>query len=132
MAHHEILTEAKGCQCAFEIDTERRMVLAKFGKKITAEHIQGYARHLQANPSFNSDFAEIADLRDVEELDLNADEFIKLADEVDPFSEEAKRAFVVRTPVQAHAARMHKALRLQRKFEIFKSLEEAERWISKI
>jgi len=62
-------------------------------------------------------------------LNLNAEEFIRLADKIDPFSDEAKRAFVVRNTVQAHAARMHKILRTQRSFEIFHSIEEAEQWI---
>jgi hypothetical protein len=30
------------------------------------------------------------DLTEVEELDLQADEFLKLADEIDPFSPDAK------------------------------------------
>jgi hypothetical protein len=66
----------------------------------------------------------------VEELDLKAEAFIRLADKVDPFSFESERAFVVGNSVQAHAARMHKILRAQRSFEIFHSLEEAEHWIS--
>jgi hypothetical protein len=68
-------------------------------------------------------------LRQVEEIDLQADEFLTLADKIDPFSEDSKRAFVVRTSVQNHAARMHKVLRTQRNIEIFRSVEEAERWI---
>jgi hypothetical protein len=53
---------------------------------------------------------------------LQADEFLALADEIDPFSYEAKRVFVVRTSVQNHAARMHKVQRKQRNIEIFRSL----------
>jgi hypothetical protein len=52
-----------------------------------------------------------------------------MADEVDPFSPEAKRAFVAETSVQNHAARMHKILRSQRNIETFRTLEDAERWI---
>lgn len=66
----------------------------------------------------------------MEKLDLKAEDFIRLADQVDPFSLASRRAFVVRNSVQAHAARMHKILRTQRRFEIFHSLEEAEQWIS--
>ena len=97
---------------------------------MTARDIERYAAQLRDFPTFCPDFSEIADLRDVEMLDLKAEEFIRLADRVDPFSYEAKRAFVVQNAVQAHAARMHKILRTQRSFEIFHSLEEAERWIS--
>jgi hypothetical protein len=39
---------------------------------------------------FPSNYSEIVDLTKVEELDLEADEFLKLADEIDPFSPDAK------------------------------------------
>ncbi len=81
------------------------------------------------NRSFNPTYAEIVDLTEVEELDLKAQEFLKLADEIDPFSLHAKRAFVIRNSVQNHAARMHKVRRAPRNIEIFRSVEEAERWI---
>jgi hypothetical protein len=112
------------------VDPARRLVTVKFGKKVTFAHIERYARRLLLNPSFHSDYSEIVDLTGAEELDLQADEFLKLADKVDPFSPVAKRAFVVRTPVQSHAARLHKALRTQRNIEIFRSIEEAERWVA--
>ena len=112
------------------VDPARRLVTVKFGKKVTFDDIERYAKRLLLNPSFHSDYSEIVDLTGVEELDLQADEFLKLADKVDPFSPVAKRAFVVRTLVQSHAARMHKVLRTQRNIEIFRSVEEAERWVA--
>ena len=107
-----------------------RLVTVKFGKKLTFGEIERYAKRLQLNPSFQPVYSEIVDLTEVEELDLQADEFLKLADKTDPFSPVAKRAFVVRTSTQNHAARMHKALRTQRNIEIFHSVEEAERWVA--
>jgi hypothetical protein len=118
-----------GLAVEYVIDPNKRLVIVKFAKKLTVSDIQRYSNLLRANPSFHQDFAEIVDLREVEDLDLKADEFFKLADEIDPFSVEARRAFVVRNSVQNHAARMHKVLRTQRNIEIFRSLEEAERWI---
>jgi hypothetical protein len=69
-------------------------------------------------------------LTQVEEVTLQADDFLRLADQIDPFSPDAKRAFVVQNSVQNHAARMHRVLRMQRNIEIFRSLEEAQRWIA--
>ncbi len=115
---------------ALVIDPERRLVRVRFGKKLTFEDIGRYANSLLANPSFRPNYSEVVDLREVEELDLQADEFLKLADKIDPFSPTAKRAFVVRTSTQNHAARMHKVLRTQRNIEIFHSVEEAERWVA--
>lgn len=112
------------------VDSGRRLVSVKFGKKLTFKDIDRYAKGLLLNPSFQPDYSEIVDLTAVEELDLQADEFLKLADKTDPFSRGAKRAFVVRTSTQNHAARMHKVLRTQRNIEIFRSVAEAERWVA--
>lgn len=113
----------------YVLNPEKRLVAVKFRKKVTASDIERYAAALLVNPLFDPEFSEIVDLSDVEELDLQADEFIRLADEVDPFSLQSRRAFVVRNTVQHHAARMHKILRTQRNFEIFRSVGEAELWI---
>ena len=113
----------------FRVDVERELVTVKFGTRVTAEEIGEYVQKLRDHPSFEPTFSEIADLREAEEIDLQADEFLKLADEVDPYSPQAKRAFVAGTPTQNHAARMHKILRSQRNIEIFRRLEDAERWI---
>jgi len=113
----------------FSIDIDRRVVMVRFGPKVTIQTIADYARRLRTHHCFESAFAEITDLREVEDLDLRADDFLKLADEIDPFSLEAKRAFLVRTAVQNHAARMHKILRSNRTIEIFGNMEEAERWL---
>ena len=114
----------------YNVDPEKKLVAVTFARKLTVQDIERYARLLQINPSFQPSYSEIVDLTQVEELDLQADEFLTLADKIDPFSFEAKRAFVVRTSVQNHAARMHKALRTHRNIEIFRSREEAERWIA--
>lgn len=114
----------------FSVDSEKKLVTVRFGQEVTAADIEDYAACLQEHPLFDPAFSEIADLSSVEQLDLQADEFLRLADEVDPFSYDAKRAFVVGNSTQAHAVRMHKHLRLQRNFQIFSSLEEAQRWIA--
>jgi hypothetical protein len=112
-----------------DVDPERRLVIVTFGKKLTVKDIERYAAILRANPIFQPSFSEIADLSQVEEIDLQADEFIRLADQIDPFSTDARRAFVARTSIQNHAARMHKILRTQRNIEIFWTVAEATRWI---
>jgi hypothetical protein len=113
----------------FHVDVERQLVTVTFGNRVTAEEIGEYVQKLRTDPGFEPSFSEIADLREAKEIDLQADEFLKLADEVDPFSPQAKRAFLARTSTQNHAARMHKILRSQRNIEIFGTLEDAERWI---
>ena len=114
----------------FHVDVARQLVTVKFGTRVTAEEIGEYVRKLRDHPSFEPTFSEIADLREAEDIDLLANDFLKLADEVDPFLPEAKRAFVAKNSIQNHAARMHKILRSQRNIEIFRTLEDAERWIA--
>ena len=114
----------------YTVDTEKKLVVVSFGEKVTFRDIQHYANLLQLDRSFHPAYSEIVDLTQAEELDLQADEFLNLADKIDPFAHESKRAFVVRTSVQNHAARMHKVLRTQRNIEIFRSREEAEHWIA--
>lgn len=118
-----------GRSANYTVDARRRLVVVTFGKKVTVRDIELYSHLLRANPVFQPTFSEITDLTDVEELNLQADEFLRLADEIDPFTTDARRAFVARTSVQNHAARMHKILRTQRHFEIFKTMEEAENWV---
>ena len=120
--------ESKGSY--FLLCPAEKLVLLTLGNVLTINDVVEYARELQNNPFFEPGFSEIADIRAVEEVALGADDMMKMADEIDPFSPEAKRAFVVRTPTQAHAARMHKILRTQRDFEIFRSVDAARRWIN--
>jgi hypothetical protein len=116
-------------QAEYVIYPERRLVVVRFGKKVTAEDIARYAQRLRIHPSFHPEFSEIADLSDAEEIDLQAADFLRLADKTDPFSPDAKRAFVVQTSTQSHAARMHKILRSKKNIEIFDSFDEAEEWV---
>ena len=122
-------TGSKHATLHYVLDAKKQLVVVKFRETITVRDIESYAAALRAHPQFKPDFSEIADLSAVKELDLQADEFIRLADEIDPFSPQARRAFVARSKVQHHAARMHKILGAQKTFSIFTSVEEAERWI---
>ncbi|HUO17950.1 MAG TPA: hypothetical protein VMX38_23450 [Verrucomicrobiae bacterium] len=114
----------------YQIDCEKKRVSAKFGIKVTINDIVGYTHLLRSDPRFQADFSELVDLREVEILDLQAEDFMTLADDADPFSPGARRAFVVKNSVQEHAIRMHRVLRTQANIRTFQSLKEAEAWIS--
>lgn len=126
---HQALTQRLPKIARHVVDPEKKLVTVTFGSTLSLPDIQTYTQRLLANPSFRPTFSEIVDLTNVEEVTLAADDFLKLADKVDPFSEAARRAFVAKTSTQHHAARMHKALRTARSIEIFHSLEDAEQWI---
>jgi hypothetical protein len=122
--------DQRSARVRFTIDCKRRLVIAKFGERVTVADIQSYVQNLCSHPRFDASFSEIADISNVRELPLEAPDFLELADRSDPFSLQSKRAFVARTPLQKHAARMHRILRNQRNFKIFETLEEAERCIT--
>lgn len=113
----------------FEIDLQKRIVFARFGRRVTVHDIWCYTERLKANPAFDRGFSEIVDLREVEDLELKAADFLKLADDIDCFSAEAWRAFVVQNCVQDHAARIHRVLRPKGYTRVFSSLDEARVWI---
>jgi|SRR5579862_1026799 len=114
----------------WSVDPEKRLVTVRFGSRLTIDVIKHYAELLRSDTSFEPTFSEIVNLQEIKELDLQAEDFLKLADKVDPFSPEAKRAFVVRSSGQAHAARIHKILRIHRNIQIFHSVDEAQKWIA--
>ena len=112
----------------YVVDCHKQLVVVKFGKRVTVVDIQRYTVLLRVDPMCKPGFSEIVDLSEVEQLDLQADDFLRLADEIDPFSNDAKRAFIVQNAGQGHAVRMHRALRPQANIRSFGSFQEAERW----
>jgi len=112
------------------VDTTARRVTVSFGRNVSVADVARYVKTIKEDPDFESTFAEIVDLTAAEQIDLQVKEFLNLADYVDPFSRHAKRAFVIRTPMQEHAARLHKILRGEQNIEIFSSFGEAEEWVS--
>lgn len=113
----------------FCVNTERRLVVVKFAGSVAVQEVAKYVESLVTDPHFDPSFSEITDLRGVQHFDLQANDFLTLADQIDPFSLTAKRAFVVQTSLQNQAARMHKFLRPHRTIEIFESVAQAEEWL---
>jgi hypothetical protein len=114
----------------FTIYAELRLVYVVVGKKLSAEKLKGYAAAIRADPRFDPNFSELVDLTDVEEITITPADALNLADEIDPYSIRAKRAFVTRTSMQMHVARMHQLLQADKSnIEIFSSVAEARNWI---
>jgi hypothetical protein len=116
-------------ETGYRIDVPKACVLVRFAARLTFREIYEYALRLRGDPLFSPSFAEIVDLREVEEILLTPAELTKLADEVDPFDPKSKRAFVVKTQEQIHAAKLHGMLRIQDNIRVFFSIGEAEDWI---
>lgn len=112
------------------VDPNHRTVFVKFGKKLTLSDLSAYVKLLKSDPRFSPDFSELVDLRDVDLIQLEAQDFVALADRIDPFSPNARRAFLVSNSTQDHAVRMHRILRPEGEIRTFYSLEEAKQWIA--
>jgi len=114
----------------YRIDTAVGLVTVRFAGKLTFSDIVDYASRLRADPRFNPSFAEIVDLRQVESVELSAGDAMKLADRVDPFSSDSKRAFVAQSQAQINAAHLHRILRSESKtIRVCFSMAEAREWI---
>lgn len=117
----------------YEIDKEARLVSARACGRLTFSVILNYASSLRIDRRFSPTFSEIVDLRSVESVSLSAKEAMALADNIDPFSVNSKRAFIVQSQAQVHAAHLHRILRPQTKtISVFFSIEEAREWINAI
>lgn len=140
MSEHAVWTDPKtprqsrprhsDLNLTWSVDPEKRLVIVRFGNRLTIDLIREYAQSLRTDPFFEPTFSEIVDLQGIKVLDLQPEDFLKLSDKVDPFSSRAKRAFVVGSSGQTHAARIHKILGTHRDIEIFHSIEAAQEWIN--
>jgi hypothetical protein len=114
----------------YSVDTVAKLVSVYFTKQLTYAIIGNYASRLRADQRFSPLFDELVDLREVELVDLSARDLMNLAERVDPFSLHSKRAFVVESQAQIHAAQLHRILRKESKtIRVFLSMDEARQWI---
>ena len=119
------------CSLDYNISLDKRLVSAKLSGKVNGRGLETYALSLRSDPRFDPSFAELVDIRQVTEIELQPEEALRLADELDPFSRESRRAFVVLSETQMYAAKMHQLLLSGRKpISIFSSIEEATGWIT--
>jgi len=125
-------THAETRSGAYTIDVANRFVSVRFAETLTFHNIEVYVSELRADPQFDPDFSEIVDLREVERVEMSAKQAMNLADQIDPFSDSSKRAFVARSKAQSNAAHVHRILRHEQdNIRVFFSMEEAQHWVGK-
>jgi hypothetical protein len=85
---------------------------------------------LRADPHFNPDFNEIVDLSAASDVRLGYEEFKRLED-LDPFSDRAKRAFVIPTnPAVFGVTRMYHLMQNEDPaIKIFRTEQDAREWV---
>ena len=113
----------------YTIEPEERLVSVEFCGVLSFRALEMYANSLRSDLRFDPAFSELVDLRKIEEIHLIPEEALRLADQIDPFRLDSKRAFIAQTQLQVHSAKMHQLLQNKRTIRIFSNLEEARLWV---
>jgi len=110
---------------------DERLVYTTFSGVVTLDDVVRLIAALRADPSFNSEFAEIVDLGSASDVRLGYEEFKRL-EELDPFSDGSKRAFVIPTnPAVYGVTRMYQLIQNDDPtIKIFRTEQEAREWVN--
>ena len=114
----------------YTIDLARSLVLSRGWGVVTDRELLAHARALTADPRFARSFHQLADLRDVTDLQVTASTIREMV-RLNPFGAGARRAMVVTCDVAFGMARMYQILRdgSPDKLEIFREMDDALQWL---
>jgi len=114
----------------YEIDVQNRIVRTTFQGVITYRDIADLAGRLLADRTFNSEFSELGTFQDGTDLRLQLSDFQQLS-RVDPFSPNARRAFVVHSRGALYGVtRIYQTFRDSPNVQIFNKTEDALFWLT--
>jgi hypothetical protein len=115
----------------YKIDKERKLVLSSGTGVLTREDILGHMERLSNDPDFDPDFSQLADFRQITEVEFGPEDVRQFA-ERNIYSSRARRAIVVKDDLQFGLARMfeiHRELNGETGIRVFRSFEDAMDWI---
>ncbi len=114
----------------YTIDLARSLVLTRGWDIVTDRELLTHVRTLAADPRFARNFCQLADLRDVTDVQVTA-ATIKEMVRLNPFWAGARRAMVVTSDVVFGMARMYQILRDESpdELEIFRKMDGALQWL---
>jgi hypothetical protein len=113
------------------VDPSRSLVHSRAWEVLTDSDVREHYRRLLADPLFDPSFNQLADLREVERVEVST-AMIREAGLMKVFRPEARRAFVVSTPLLEAMTRMYGSFsRVVQGGEVrvFHWLDEAESWL---
>lgn len=113
----------------FNVDSEKRLVTVRFGSEVTVQEVVAYLERLKADPAFESTFSELVDLTQVMSSEVDFRAAMMLAEDKDPFSHEARRAFVAPRAATIGTVRMYQMARGDDSIAIFRTMDEAKLWL---
>jgi hypothetical protein len=116
---------------SYKIDKERRLVMTIGTGVLTREDIQGHMDRLSADPDFDPDFFQLADFREITEVEIGPEDVRQFAQRV-IYSSSSRRAFLVKNDLQFGLARMfeiYRELNGETGIRVFRTFDEAMEWI---
>ena len=116
--------------CSYTIDLARSLVLSRGWGVLTDGELLAHVRALTVDTRFVRNFYQLADLRDVEDVEVSASTIREMA-RLNPYGDGSRRAVVVTSDVLFGMARMYQILRDEPtdRLEIFRELDAALRWL---
>ena len=114
----------------FDIDVTRRLVLCRCWGVLTSTEIVAHYRALRADPEFDREFSQLADLRDVTafEVDYRA---ISSEALLETFAHTARRALIAESDVGFGLSRMYASYAdsASQNVQVFRTQHDAEEWL---
>ena len=112
------------------VHVDERLVYTTVSGVVTFDEVLQQLASLRADPNFSPDFDEIVDMSGASDVRLGYEEF-KHLEELDPFSDSSKRAFVIPTnPAVYGVTRMYQLIQNDDPtIKIFRTEQEAREWV---
>ena len=113
------------------VHVDERLVYTTFSGVVTLDDMVQFIASLRADPNFDPEFSEIVDLSNTSDVRLGYEEFKRL-EELDPFADGSKWAFVIPTnPAVYGVTRMYHLIQNEDPaIKIFRTEQEAREWVS--
>jgi len=116
---------------SYKIDKERGLVMTIGAGVLTREDIQGHMDRLSADPDFDPSFSQLADFREITEVEIEPEDVRQFAQRI-IYSSSSRRAFLVKNDLQFGLARMfeiYRELNGETGIRVFRAFDDAMEWI---
>ncbi len=115
---------------SYDIDQEAGVVRCDYSGVLDLECVRIYQDELSADPNFDPSYDLLANLQDVDEVNLSSAE-MRIISHHSPYDKDTKCAIVTSQDFQFGMLRMYQAIQKKDddKTMVFRSLTEAHQWL---
>jgi hypothetical protein len=112
------------------VDRPHRLVVSAFSGQVTLDEIAAACTRLRHDRDFKPDYRQLADMSQVSQLKLQAEDINSIRFTYDPFSKKSRRAFVVAdNDATLGTVKGYRSIVASEQFEIFPSMLDAISWL---